>query len=74
MKRRGHVRRPSLFERCYRTSSRRSRGRALRNSDVSCSVGNVLALAPPFTISDDEIEFLAAKLQEYLTLLPGSIS
>ena len=36
--------------------------------------GNVLSLTPPFTISDDEIAFTAARLQEYLTLLPGSIS
>lgn len=35
---------------------------------------NVLAFAPPFEISDAEIEFLAARLQEYLTSLPGSIS
>ena len=35
---------------------------------------NVLSLTPPFTISDDEIAFTAARLQEYLTLLPGSIS
>ena len=36
--------------------------------------GNVLSLTPPFTISDDEIAFTAARIQEYLTLLPGSIS
>ena len=35
---------------------------------------NVLSLTPPFTISDDEIALTAARLQEYLTLLPGSIS
>ncbi len=35
---------------------------------------NVLSFTPPFTISDDEIAFTAARLQEYLTLLPGSIS
>ncbi len=35
---------------------------------------NVLSLTPPFTISDDEIAFTAARLQEYLTFLPGSIS
>ena len=35
---------------------------------------NVLSLTPPFAISDDEIAFTAARLQEYLTLLPGSIS
>ena len=36
--------------------------------------GNVLSFSPPFTISEEEIAFLAAKLQEYLTSLPGSIS
>ena len=36
--------------------------------------GNVLSFAPPFTIGDDEIAFTAARLQEYLTFLPGSIS
>lgn len=36
--------------------------------------GNVLSFSPPFTISEEEISFLAAKLQEYLTSLPGSIS
>jgi 4-aminobutyrate aminotransferase-like enzyme len=35
---------------------------------------NVLSITPPFSISDEEIAFVAAKLQEYLTLLPGSIS
>lgn len=35
---------------------------------------NVLSLTPPFTIADDEIAFVAARLQEYLTFLPGSIS
>lgn len=35
---------------------------------------NVLAFSPPFEISDEEIGFLAARLQEYLTSLPGSIS
>ena len=35
---------------------------------------NILSLTPPFTISDDEIAFVAARLQEYLTFLPGSIS
>ena len=35
---------------------------------------NVLSLTPPFTISDDEIAFTAARFQEYLTFLPGSIS
>ena len=35
---------------------------------------NVLSFTPPFAISDDEIAFTAARLQEYLTLLPGSIS
>ena len=36
--------------------------------------GNVLSFTPPFTISDEEIAFTAARLQEYLRLLPGSIS
>jgi 4-aminobutyrate aminotransferase-like enzyme len=36
--------------------------------------GNVLSFAPAFTISDAEIDFLAAKLEDYLALLPGSIS
>ena len=35
---------------------------------------NVLSLTPPFCIDDDEIAFVAARLQEYLTALPGSIS
>ena len=35
---------------------------------------NVLSITPPFTIDDEEIAFVAARLQEYLTLLPGSIS
>ena len=35
---------------------------------------NILSLTPPFSISDDEIAFVAARLQEYLTFLPGSIS
>jgi len=35
---------------------------------------NVLSLCPPFSISDEEIVFAAARLQEYLTFLPGSIS
>ncbi|MGA7214567.1 MAG: aminotransferase class III-fold pyridoxal phosphate-dependent enzyme, partial [Terrimicrobiaceae bacterium] len=36
--------------------------------------GNVLSFAPPFAVSDAEIEFLAAKLEDYLAFLPGSIS
>lgn len=35
---------------------------------------NVVSLCPPFSISDEEIAFVAARLQEYLTFLPGSIS
>ena len=35
---------------------------------------NVLSFAPPFAVSDAEIEFLAAKLEDYLAFLPGSIS
>ncbi len=36
--------------------------------------GNVLSFSPAFAITDEEIEFLRAKLQEYLTSLPGSVS
>lgn len=36
--------------------------------------GNVLSFSPPFAISGAEIDFVAARLQEYLTSLPGSIS
>lgn len=36
--------------------------------------GNVLSLSPPFALTDEEIGFTVAKLQEYLTSLPGSIS
>jgi 4-aminobutyrate aminotransferase-like enzyme len=35
---------------------------------------NVISLCPPFAITDEEIAFVAARLQEYLTFLPGSIS
>lgn len=35
---------------------------------------NVLSFAPPFTISDEEIEFALGVVQENLTSLPGSIS
>ena len=35
--------------------------------------GNVLSFAPPFSISDAEIEFLVEKLRTYFDLLPGSI-
>ncbi|MEP6671390.1 MAG: aspartate aminotransferase family protein [Chthoniobacter sp.] len=35
---------------------------------------NVLSITPPFSIDDEEIAFVAARLQEYLTALPGSIS
>jgi 4-aminobutyrate aminotransferase-like enzyme len=38
------------------------------------SRGNVLSFAPPFAISDAEIDFLGAKLENYLAFLPGSIS
>jgi 4-aminobutyrate aminotransferase-like enzyme len=38
------------------------------------SDGAVLSFAPPFIISDLEIEFLATKLADYLAFLPGSIS
>jgi 4-aminobutyrate aminotransferase-like enzyme len=36
--------------------------------------GAVLSFAPPFIISESEIEFLATKLADYLVFLPGSIS
>lgn len=36
--------------------------------------GNVIAIAPPFVVSDEEIDFALARLQEYCTSLPGSIS
>ncbi len=36
--------------------------------------GNVLSLTPPFAVSQAEISFAAAKIQEYVTSLPGSIS
>ena len=36
--------------------------------------GNVLSFTPPFAVSDAEIDFLAGRLQEYLTSLPGSSS
>jgi 4-aminobutyrate aminotransferase-like enzyme len=36
--------------------------------------GAVLSFAPPFGVSDLEVDFLAAKLGDYLVLLAGSIS
>jgi 4-aminobutyrate aminotransferase-like enzyme len=36
--------------------------------------GNVLSLTPPFAITREEIAFATAKIQEYVTSLPGSIS
>ena len=36
--------------------------------------GAVLSFAPPFGISEVEIEFLTRKLVDYLSFLPGSIS
>jgi 4-aminobutyrate aminotransferase-like enzyme len=36
--------------------------------------GNTLSFTPPFDVSDEEIGFVAAQLQENLTSLPGSIS
>ncbi len=36
--------------------------------------GNVLSLTPPFVITREEITFAMAKIQEYVTSLPGSIS
>jgi 4-aminobutyrate aminotransferase-like enzyme len=35
---------------------------------------HVLSVTPPFSIGDAEIDFVSARLQEYLTALPGSIS
>lgn len=35
---------------------------------------NVLSFVPPFAISNEEIDFATARVQEYLTSLPGSIS
>jgi 4-aminobutyrate aminotransferase-like enzyme len=35
---------------------------------------NVLSFTPSFSIGDEEIDFVAGKIQEYLTFLPGSIS
>ena len=51
--------------------------RALRDGLILLGggpAGNVLSFTPPFGISDEEIGFVAARLQEYLTSLPGSIS
>ncbi len=36
--------------------------------------GNIVALAPAFQISDEQIDSFASVFQEYLTSLPGSIS
>lgn len=36
--------------------------------------GNVLSFSPPFAINNEEIDFVGARLQEYLTSLPGSSS
>jgi 4-aminobutyrate aminotransferase-like enzyme len=36
--------------------------------------GNVLSLTPPFAINREEIAFAMARIQEYVTSLPGSIS
>ncbi len=50
---------------------------ALRDGVLLLSDGpdaNVIAIAPPFVISDAEIEFALDRLQEYCTSLPGSIS
>ena len=51
--------------------------RALRDGLILLAdspAGNVLAFCPPFGIDDEEINFAAARLQEYFTSLPGSIS
>ena len=36
--------------------------------------GEVLSFTPPFAISHEEMDFVAARVQEYLTSLPGSSS
>jgi 4-aminobutyrate aminotransferase-like enzyme len=36
--------------------------------------GNVLSITPPFVISQPEIDHAVAKIQEYVTSLPGSVS
>jgi len=41
---------------------------------AAAAEGNVLSLVPPFDIADDEMDYFASCLQEYLTSLPGSIS
>jgi 4-aminobutyrate aminotransferase-like enzyme len=51
--------------------------RALREGLIlvpSGPAGNVIGLAPPFDLSEEEIDFAMIRLQEYLTSLPGSIS
>lgn len=36
--------------------------------------GNVLSITPPFVLASEELAFALARIQEYLTSLPGSIS
>ncbi|MGI9239539.1 MAG: aspartate aminotransferase family protein [Verrucomicrobiales bacterium] len=36
--------------------------------------GEILSFSPPFAISPEEMDFVAARVQEYLTSLPGSSS
>jgi 4-aminobutyrate aminotransferase-like enzyme len=58
-------------------SRSRSVQRALRDGVLLLAdspTSNVLSFAPPFAISDEEIGFVAGRIQEYLTSLPGSIS
>ncbi|MFT5108173.1 MAG: acetylornithine/succinyldiaminopimelate/putrescine aminotransferase, partial [Pseudoalteromonas tetraodonis] len=37
-------------------------------------VGEILSFSPPFAISNEEIDFVVARVQEYFTSLPGSSS
>ncbi|MBV9658058.1 MAG: aminotransferase class III-fold pyridoxal phosphate-dependent enzyme [Verrucomicrobia bacterium] len=51
--------------------------RALRDGVLLLAggpAGNVLSFTPPFGLADDEIAFVGARLQEYLTFLSGSSS
>ncbi len=36
--------------------------------------GEILSFSPPFSISAEEMDFVAGRVQEYLTSLPGSSS
>ena len=70
---------------CYRGWSLSWMASSTESSNARCRTGcccsksgpagNVLVFAPPFAVSDDEIAFSTARLQEYLTSFPpGSIS